>query len=205
MTSRLPQIISVAFHPLLMPFYAMAILFNLHSYLTYSLAAEVKKIILFTVFFTCFVIPVLITLYLLQKGFIRSLEMADRHERRVPFLAALLMYITCYLLLRQLPTPELIPAIVLSGAVIIAIAFAVTIRWKISIHMLGLGGLAGIIFISGERILSDVSPYLSLILLISGITGWARLSLQAHSSLQIYAGFAAGFIAATITLNSILQ
>lgn len=205
MTSRLSQYISIAFHPLLMPFYAMVILFHVHSYLTYSLAAEVKKIILFTVFITCFVMPVLITLYLLQKGFIRSLEMNERKERRVPFLAAMLMYVSCYLLIRQLPAPELIPAIVISGAVIIALAFAVNLRWKISIHMLGLGGLAGIIFISGDRILTDVSSYFILVLLVSGITGWARLSRGAHTSMQIYAGFIAGFITSAFTLNSILQ
>ncbi len=149
--------------------------------------------------------PVLITLYLLQKGFIRSLEMNERKERRVPFLAAMLMYVCCYLLVRQLPAPDLIPAIVISGAVIIAVAFAVNLRWKISIHMLGLGGLAGIIFISGDRILTDVSSYFILVLLISGITGWARLSREAHSSMQVYAGFIAGFIASAFTLKSILQ
>lgn len=205
MTSRLSQYISIAFHPLLMPFYAMTILFNARSYLTYSLAPEVKKIILFIVFITCFVMPVLITLYLLQKGLIRSLEMSERKERRIPFLAAILMYVCCYFLVRQLPAPDLIPAIVISGAVIIAVAFAVNLRWKISIHMIGLGGLAGIIFISGDRILTDVSIYFIIVLLISGITGWARLSREAHSSMQIYAGFIAGFIASALTLNSILQ
>lgn len=149
--------------------------------------------------------PVLITLYLLQKGFIRSLEMNERKERRIPFLAAMLMYLSCYLLLRQLPAPELIPAIVISGAVVIAIAFAVNLWWKISIHMLGLGGLAGIIFISGNRILTDVSFYFILVLLISGITGWARLSREAHTSMQVYTGFIAGFVAAAFTLKSLLQ
>lgn len=205
MTSRLSQYISVIFHPLLMPFYAMVIIFNVHSYLSYSLAPEVKKIILFIVFITCFVMPVLISLYLLQKGFIRSLEMSERRERRVPFLAAMLMYLCCFLLVRQLPAPDLIPAIVISGAVIIAVAFAVNLRWKISIHMIGLGGLAGIIFISGDRILTDVSIYFIAVLLVSGITGWARLSREAHSSMQIYAGFIAGFVTSALTLNSILQ
>lgn len=205
MNTRLAQYISIAFHPLLMPFYAIAILFKVHSYLTYSLAPEVKKIILFIVFITCFVLPVLLTLYLLQKGFIRSLEMNERKERRVPFLVSMLMYVCCYLLIRQLPAPDLIPAIVITGAVIIAIAFAITLRWKISIHMIGLGGLAGIIFISGDRILTDVSAYFILVLLISGITGWARLSREAHTSMQVYAGFIAGFISAAVTLNSILQ
>lgn len=205
MSSRISQYISMLFHPLLMPFYAMAILFNLHSYLSYSIASEVKKIVLFIVFITCFVMPVLITLYLLQKGFIRSLEMNERRERRVPFLATMLMYVGCYLLLRQLPAPELVPAIVISGAAIIAVAFAVNLFWKISIHMIGLGGLAGIIFVSGDRILSDVSFYFILILIISGITGWARLSRESHTSMQVYTGFLTGFIASGFTLNLIIQ
>lgn len=205
MSLRLSKYISIVFHPLLMPFYAMAILFNLQSYITYSMAPEVKKIVLFIVFITCFVLPVLITLYLLQKGFIHSLEMSERKERHVPFLAAMLMYVCCYLLLRQLPAPDLVPAIVISGAIVIAVAFAVNLRWKISIHMIGLGGLAGIIFISGDRILTDVSFYFLLVLLVSGITGWARLSENAHTSMQVYAGFMAGFITTVFTLNSILQ
>jgi len=66
--------------------------------------------------------------------------------------------------------------------------------WKISSHLIGLGGITGLATSIFLRLGADISIWLMIILFISGITGFARLRLQAHTPAQVYSGYIAGFI-----------
>jgi hypothetical protein len=67
-------------------------------------------------------------------------------------------------------------------------------RYKISAHMVGLGGLLGGLISVSALIRFDMTPFYILIILIAGITATARLILGEHRHSQIYAGFALGFL-----------
>jgi hypothetical protein len=203
-TDRLAFLVDLLFHPLIMPFYALAGVFRLHPYLHYSLASEIKNMLLWILFITCVVLPALLTFFLVHKRIIHSLKMKERKERLLPVLITFLMYLVCYFLIRLMPVPELILGIVLSGAALTLIAFLLTLFWKVSIHMMGIGGLAAIIWITGARTLADASPYLGLVLLAAGLTAWARLCSQTHTTGQIYGGFVAGLLTALILLETML-
>jgi membrane-associated phospholipid phosphatase len=73
------------------------------------------------------------------------------------------------------------------------VAMIVNLKWKISLHMIGIGGLCGGVT-SMFIMLQEGNPlWLALLFLCAGTLGTARLILQAHNSLQILAGFVAGF------------
>ena len=75
-----------------------------------------------------------------------------------------------------------------------------TTKWKVSAHMIGIGGLIGLII--SLSVLYSVSMMLYLILatMLSGLIGFARLSLNAHSPAQVYAGLGTGFMVMLLTM-----
>ena len=70
----------------------------------------------------------------------------------------------------------------------------INIRWKISAHMIGIGGLTGALLCISILLEVYITPYLVYALLIAGLIGSSRLILKAHTPLQIYVGFAVGVI-----------
>src|SRR5438132_639976 len=124
--------------------YSMLLIFNLNTYLSYSISAQLKLIIYILVFVTTFVMPVLFTLFLVQKGIISSLEMEKKEERKFPFIITSFFYFIVFYLLFQLPVPKFLPLAILGGAFITLLAFFITMKWKISMHTMGLGGIIGL-------------------------------------------------------------
>ena len=90
------RFLSYILHPLLMPFYAVLIIMQLNTYISYSISPQVQKIIISLVFITTCALPVVTALILLQKGYIKSLEMETLNERKIPFLSTALFYFMCY-------------------------------------------------------------------------------------------------------------
>jgi membrane-associated phospholipid phosphatase len=60
--------------------------------------------------------------------------------------------------------------------------------------MVGWGGLVGLILSLSLRFNTDLVLFLILAILFSGIVGFARLKLTAHSPMQVYMGFLIGFL-----------
>ena len=76
----------------------------------------------------------------------------------------------------------------------IYVALIITFFWKISMHMIGIGGLAGAMMALSFRFGLDLWLLFSVIILASGLLGVARLQLKAHSPSQVYVGFVLGFL-----------
>lgn len=94
-------------------FYAVLIIMQLNTYISYSISPQVQKIIISLVFITTCALPVVTALILLQKGYIKSLEMETLNERKIPFLSTALFYFMCYYLLHQLPVPRILGLMVM--------------------------------------------------------------------------------------------
>jgi hypothetical protein len=200
MNKQVARFFSYILHPLLMPFFAVVIVMNLNTYISYSISTQVQRIIISLVFITTSALPILLALFLLQKGIIKSLEMDTLVERRIPFLASTIFYFLCYYLLKQLPIPGMISVMVLAASFTIFIAYFLSFRYKVSIHMIGIGGLTGVLFGLSKILNADLLGYLLIAIVISGILGSARLSLSAHKPGQIYWGFLIGFFTEYIML-----
>jgi len=192
--NRISQAISVLFHPLFMPLYATFLLLNSGSYLADILPGGLKQFLYAIVFVTTWLLPASTTWLLWQKGWIESPEMHDRSERHIPFLLTMICYSGGIYLLLQLPVSRIFALSLTGAALAVLLAFLINLRWKISIHMIGIGGLMGLFFGFGAWFHLEVMSALAAMAVAAGTVGTARLLRGAHNPAQVYAGFASGFL-----------
>jgi membrane-associated phospholipid phosphatase len=81
---------------------------------------------------------------------------------------------------------------VLGGGLCILLAAIITIKWQISAHLMGIGGLVGMLISFAYFLQMPLLVVISGILIVAGLVGFARLQLQAHKPSQVYAGFLSG-------------
>jgi len=188
------KIVSVLFHPLLMPTYALIIILNSGTHYAY-IPEQAQKIIYVLIFLSTFLIPVSITPFLLQLKLINTFELEERKDRIIPLFITAISYYFSFYLLTRLPfhVPQFIKILVLASAILIVINLLINLKWKISSHLIGISGLLAIVFIFSIVYYANLMNILVLITVIAGVVAFARLKLNAHSPSQVYAGFLIGF------------
>ena len=88
----------------------------------------------------------------------------------------------------------------LFGAILIILFAAIISKfWKISLHLLGIGGVVGV-FIALQLIKGGVLHLLLIFILLSGILGVARIAQKAHNHTQVCVGFLLGMSVELIAL-----
>jgi membrane-associated phospholipid phosphatase len=189
---RFARFISVLFHPLLMPTYGTALVMYYYSYLVYSLSTAALVIIFGTVFISTFLLPTFISYLLIKKGMVKSFEMDSREERTVPFLATCFCYSIGYYMVSRFMLPPIFSVLLLGAAASVMVATLINFRWKISIHMIGIGGVTGALLCLSQKMAQDIQPAIILSILFAGILGTSRLALHAHTPRQVYYGFLTG-------------
>lgn len=137
--------------------------------------------------------PVVISYLLITRGYIKSFEMQKRQERIIPFVSNLILLMVAYYIMRQIPLPKIFYLLILGAAAAVSIAIFINIKWKISIHMIGIGGIVGTLYGMSTFLLIDLRIPILISVLIAGLLGTARLTRGAHYPLQVYAGFFVGF------------
>ena len=201
--NSIARITSYLFHPLLMPLYAIAILFNTNNYLAYAITPAVQKIIYIVVFTTTYLLPSLTAMLLVNRGKINSLQMEQSRERNVPFIITVVCYVACFYLLQKIPMVRIFGYAILAAALAILISFLINLKWKISIHMVGIGGLMGLLYVFSQQLHFNFLLPIIIITIVAGALGTSRLMMSAHVPSQIYVGFLVGFIVEWGFLNSL--
>jgi len=185
------KIISILFHPLLMPSIGFLILFNSGTYLAY-LPLDYKKMILIIVTICTLVIPLSMIPFFLYQKIIFSVHMSEKRERYIPLLVSFLLFLFCFYLLQRIRIPPAYHAFCLGCVISAGTAFIITSKWKISAHMIGIGGLIGLIAYLIFYLQVNLELYLALAILVAGMTGTARMMLDAHKPSEVYIGFLVG-------------
>ncbi|PJA06856.1 MAG: hypothetical protein COX70_08695 [Flavobacteriales bacterium CG_4_10_14_0_2_um_filter_32_8] len=194
------KIISIIFHPLIIPVIGLLIIFNTDSYINYSIPKDLKIAIITLVGTSTFVIPLLISLLLLHKKMINSLEMETTKERIIPYGFTIIFYIFTLSMLKEAAIPPLIFKFVIGATLSVMVAFLINLKWKISAHMIGVGGLVGALICISTILEIYLTSYIIVALIIAGLLGSSRLILKAHNQLQIYVGFIVGLICQLFTI-----
>jgi hypothetical protein len=187
------RIISVLFHPLIMPTLGFLLLFNSGTYLAY-LPFDYKKMILLIVILCTFIIPLSLIPFFLYQKLIFDIHLSRTRERYIPLVISFLLFIFCYFLLKKIPVPPDYRTFCLGCAASVFVVLLVMSKWKISLHMLGIGGLAGLISYLIIQMKVNLEFYLIITIIAAGIIGTARLILNAHKPFEIYTGFLTGFL-----------
>ena len=120
--------------------------------------------------------------------------MKTAKERMWPFIITLIWYYMGYQLFNKIQVPQSLNLLMIGTISVISVAIIITIRWKISIHMLGIGGVIGAIIGISQRFQFDHSLLLIVLFLFAGLIGYSRLKTKSHNFQQIYIGFIIGLV-----------
>ena len=190
------KVLSALFMPLYAPLWVFFGLF-LFSYMR-MLPWGYKLIVLAVVyFFTVFVPTMGITAFRLFKRW-THLELSHREHRHMPYIVTLVSYGACLVLMTKMNAAMFFRGVVMAALVCQIICVTINAWWKVSTHMVGMGGLVGAL--NAFSILfyyTPVWPFCAL-LLLSGALGTSRIILRQHSLAQVLVGFGIGY-ACTMT------
>ena len=190
---KFSKILSYLLHPILMPIIVLYIGINNvdYFYLIFHNYSNTLYIIILT--FTM-VLPLISAILFVKLGRVESLEMRKRKERRGPLFISILIMIIGFPIFYSIAklSPHL-SAIYISSIILLFFSFLITIRWKISLHMLGVGGATGT-FIALNYIFGGIYYFVVLFFFLSGLLAFSRLDQKAHNESQVYVGFVLGCV-----------
>ncbi|MCX6271097.1 MAG: hypothetical protein NTU44_07750 [Bacteroidetes bacterium] len=193
MEIRLARILSYLLHPVLLPTFTYLLLLYEGSFIPYILPDKLKWGIIGFVFLISAFIPVLVNYILLRQGIIKSMEMETRQERLIPFLVtAFCFYLTAYMA-SSLQIPAVFYLFSLGITMLVLLALFLTLYIKVSIHMVGIGGMTATFLGLSIHWKVDMLWIILLLFLLSGLVGYARLRLGTHKTEEIYSGYLLGF------------
>jgi hypothetical protein len=192
MEKRIATVFSYIAHPLLIPLLGLLIISNSGTYAA-DMDLRYRQFIYLAVFVFTLVLPAAIIPLFYYFGLSKNLHFSERRERLVPLYITLIFYLAAYFLIKKLPVSAVYQRFLFAACISMIFILAISYFWKISAHMVGWGGLTGLILILSLRFNTDLMIFLILSILISGIIGFARLKLNAHNPLQTYSGFLLGF------------
>lgn len=171
----------------------------------HSLTEEGFWIIFATIGLFTFLLPLIAMNAMVSTKIIESWQLRN-HKERVPVLVFTAVFLGClyYIFSFFEQTNGRIFtgffAVIMSGIVLAILAAIISNFWKISMHAIGISGLAGAII----GLTSSLNPIInlqemvminSIILGLVGLVGFARLHQNAHNLLQVLAGTFLGFSA----------
>ncbi|MDQ3047732.1 MAG: phosphatase PAP2 family protein [Bacteroidota bacterium] len=191
---KFARFLSYVFHPLLMPTYGFLLLFYTKNYIATFTLPKIKLIVIGITFIFTFLLPLINSLILLKTGRIKSLEMHTLSERKIPYFTTSLYFFALFYLFYNADFPSILNIMVLGAGISIFLTFMISFLWKISAHTVGIGGIAGALLGMIYRLQLDMEGYFLLVLILSGLVGYARLKLHAHTPSQVYCGFVLGFL-----------
>lgn len=193
MFNTLAKIITYVLNPLIMPFIGVLFLLFFDDYYYLQVNGLLKAYILGFIFVVTFLLPFLAALLLRSSGQISSLEMYNRDERKLPILITAFIYTALFFMVARVSGYDRIRLFILSTTIVLILAGFITNYFKISIHMLGIGGVVGLVAYMSTYSLFNLTPLLIGSIITSGLVGAARLQLKAHTPIQVYSGFVLGF------------
>lgn len=191
MTTKLAKILSVIFHPFFITLYSFMLIFISGSYITY-LPNSIKLIILIVVFFNTLLIPIISLFILKRLGLIKSFYLEKHRERIVPIIITSIPYFFTLYLMARLPVPQVLLKIIESGVLVLLVAALISYWWKISLHLMGIGGLSGFLLASATQNYFNALPLIMIVFVVAGLLASARLKNGDHKPAQVYAGYLAG-------------
>ncbi|MGM0407172.1 MAG: PAP2 family protein [Bacteroidota bacterium] len=194
------KLFSFLFHPLLMPAIGVIILFNSGSILEF-LPFEAKKIIFIIVLISTTILPLTFLPFFIFQKIIKSIYMESNKERLVPFFITSILYFFSYYLLIRLGAPKTINVFMLASATSVFLLFLLSIKWKISAHMLGIGGLTGALIAVSFRLNINIEFFIIAAILVSGVLGYSRLKLEKHNQFDVYAGWFTGLMVTALVIS----
>lgn len=186
--------ISVVLHPLLMATYGCLLLFfgiqnTVYDYLT---PFDAKWRMSLVIFMFSFVFPALNIFILYKLKRIPTISLSNQKDRTFPYVMTALFYFGLFYLLMDINIWNSLKLFILGGGIAILLTALLNLKFKISAHMVGIGGLLGVLISVSFLTKFDMTMFYVLVIVLAGIIGFARLMLNEHKPYQLYLGFLLG-------------
>ncbi len=184
---KLATIISVVFHPLWIPLYALLFYRWQCPVELDPMPLEFGLVVIFTIF-----VPMLAMMLQMHRSQTHDIMLSNRRDRVLPYVITYVSYcLLCYSMVKiEAPFAVLTMSVyfLIAGGVVATI----NLVWKISAHLCGVGGLLGMALFLLWRYQINLPALLVALVLLGGIVAWARLKLNAHTMAQVAAGWLVG-------------
>ncbi|MCL3779915.1 phosphatase PAP2 family protein [Prolixibacteraceae bacterium JC049] len=190
MSKKVAHIISIIFHPFLIPSLGFFLLMKSTGYMAF-IPPKYKQLILLITFFTTCVLPIL-TLAVMSIWSKFSMSMTTARERLFPLLLTACFYYLGYTMLGRIPVSGIFRIYLLAAMMVILLTLMISTFWKISLHMAGIGGLLGAILALAFRFALNPIAVIIGMIVACGLVGFSRIYLEKHNPAQVYTGFGLG-------------
>ncbi|HCA83552.1 MAG TPA: hypothetical protein DEP18_07165 [Flavobacteriales bacterium] len=196
MPQRIAHLLSVFFHPIFVPLFALFLIFHSDTYLAYHSSPEARRMLYIIVFILTVAMPGLSTYILVKNQMVSNITLPEKRDRTAPYLITAFYYALLYYLLRRIPhIPPPLLSMVLGAICTLVLSTIINFRFRLSAHTAGISGIIGIYAaLSGSAVLLPERWVICSLILLAGIIGTARLLLNAHRPHEIYLGAAVGFL-----------
>lgn len=193
------NLFSVLFFPLFIPIYGALLLFSLTFFSFYPHHYIWGAYLTIFVFGT--IVPLICILILYKLKIVSNMKLENSKDRFLPYFCSFISYYICAAILSKLAMPIYIPLLMVAVAVALFINAVISIWWKISAHMVGVGALLGGILCVGWKLYINPSFWIIAVIFVGGMVAAARLYLKVHTQGQIVAGFLNGILCTIIIPN----
>ena len=187
--------------PLLMPTYGvfLALWVSVLCLLPYGTRVSA---LLMCMGITC-ILPLIFISVLRHFKLVKDLHVDIREQRLYPYLFTTLCYCIAAYYLYYRHSPQWLVMFMVGSAVTVLVMALINLKWKISAHMAGIGGIIGLIYQIHVQGLSamELMWLLCLTIILAGLLGSARITLKRHDILQVLAGVLVGFLCTSLTMR----
>lgn len=194
----LAHFFSGVFNPFVMPSLAfLIILMFMPGFEMYSF--RVKLLLMTIVLVSTCILPLLFILLISANRYV-NINMMHHRDRILPFIFSAFSFFIGAQVIGKLPIPHIFSLFLLGSCLVLILLFAITTRWKISGHAVGVGGFTGTLLAITFKYGIDLSWPIVLAILISGAVGTSRIYLGKHTPAQVYAGYGLSVISMYLTI-----
>ncbi len=197
--NTLAKIVTVIFHPLLMPVYGMVIILSgptLYGYLPFT----VKKLIILIMLVNNVLLPLSLLPFFIRMNIISSWTISERKERKIPLAITTLLYCTTSFIFFRFPIPFFLKTFIYASAFLSLLVTLLNFRWKISIHSVGVGAIVALVIILSLKMYTPLTGYLISSVIAGGLVLSSRLKLNYHNPYQVWSGFFTGFAGLAVVM-----
>ena len=195
----LAHLISYLFHPLFISTYVVAFLLYIHPYQFAGFTPTLKLYRLLSVFLNHALIPGFAVFLMWRLKLIGSMQLKTSKERIIPYAAAIIFYFWGWNVMSRIPDNPTVFVNFLQGAFFgVCAAWIININSKVSMHTTAMGGALAFFLLFYFNDANASGLYLSIVILLAGLVGTARLIVSDHTRFQIIQGYIIGAIAQVV-------
>lgn len=193
--------LSTALSPLLMPTYGI-ILALWVSVLCIQPDGTRVAILMVGMGITC-IIPLIFLSVLRHFKLVTDLHVDVREQRLYPYLFSALCYLVAAYYLYYRHQPQWFVMFMVGSAVTVLVMALINLKWKISAHMAGIGGVLALIYQIHVMGLNAFELFwlMCIVIILAGALGSSRMALKRHDTLQVLAGVVVGFLCVSLTMS----